>query len=62
MLRTLIFGGIVAYVGKKLYDDGTLTQFRDDLARRLRPEDAGDRQPSKTGTAPPAATTPQPVV
>jgi hypothetical protein len=34
MIRTLIFGAIAAYVGKKLYDDGKLTEFKDDLVTR----------------------------
>jgi hypothetical protein len=34
MIRTLIFGAIAGYVGKKLYDDGKLDQFRDDLVSR----------------------------
>ena len=34
MIRTLIFGAIAGHVGKKLYDDGKLDQFRDDLVAR----------------------------
>ncbi|MDO7834278.1 hypothetical protein Q4610_04395 [Sphingobium sp. HBC34] len=34
MIRTLIFGAIAGYVGKKLYDDGKLTEFKDDLVAR----------------------------
>lgn len=34
MIRTLIFGAIAGYVGKKLYDDGKLTEFKDDLVSR----------------------------
>ena len=34
MIRTLIFGAIAGYVGKKLYDDGKLTEFKDDLVTR----------------------------
>ena len=34
MIRTLIFGALAGYVGKKLYDDGKLTQFKDDLVAR----------------------------
>lgn len=34
MIRTLIFGAIAGYVGKKLYDDGKLTQFKDDIVAR----------------------------
>ncbi|PZU60220.1 MAG: hypothetical protein DI547_04130 [Sphingobium sp.] len=63
MLRTLIFGAIAAYVGKKLYDDGTLSGFRDDLARRLSPGDAsapvpgGVAVPSGSAAAPASAPT-----
>ena len=34
MIRTLIFGAIAGYVGKKLYDEGKLTEFKDDLVSR----------------------------
>ncbi|HKY81762.1 MAG TPA: hypothetical protein VJM09_09865 [Sphingobium sp.] len=34
MIRTLIFGAIAGYVGKKLYDEGKLTDFKDDLVSR----------------------------
>jgi hypothetical protein len=34
MIRTLIFGAIAGYVGKKLYDEGKLTEFKDDLVTR----------------------------
>ncbi len=34
MIRTLIFGAIAGYVGKKLYDEGKLTEFTDDLKAR----------------------------
>lgn len=34
MIRTLIFGAIAGYVGKKLYDDGKLTEFKNDLVTR----------------------------
>lgn len=34
MLRTLIFGAIAGYVGKKLYDEGKLTEFKEDLVGR----------------------------
>lgn len=34
MMRTLIFGAIAGYVGKKLYDEGKLTEFKDDLVAR----------------------------
>lgn len=35
MIRTLIFGAIAGYVGKKLYDQGKLTEFKNDLTNRL---------------------------
>jgi len=35
MIRTLIFGAIAGYVGKKLYDEGKLTEFKDDLVSRI---------------------------
>lgn len=35
MIRTLIFGAIAGYVGKKLYDDGKIDAFRDDLVKRF---------------------------
>ena len=34
MIRTLIFGAIAGYVGKKLYDEGKLTEFKNDLVGR----------------------------
>ncbi|WHO37843.1 hypothetical protein PMI04_014875 [Sphingobium sp. AP49] len=34
MIRTLIFGAIAGYVGKKLYDEGKLTEFKSDLVAR----------------------------
>ncbi|MEJ7934724.1 hypothetical protein WG907_10700 [Sphingobium sp. AN558] len=34
MIRTLIFGAIAGYVGKKLYDEGKLTEFKDDIVSR----------------------------
>ena len=34
MIRTLIFGAIAGYVGKKLYDEGKLTEFKNDLSTR----------------------------
>lgn len=34
MIRTLIFGAIAGYVGKKLYDEGKLDDFRNDLVSR----------------------------
>ncbi|MGE4323317.1 MAG: hypothetical protein AB7E60_09845 [Sphingobium sp.] len=41
MIRTLIFGAIAGYVGKKLYDDGKLTAFKDDVANRYNEAKAG---------------------
>ncbi|EQB12347.1 MULTISPECIES: hypothetical protein [Sphingobium] len=35
MIRTLIFGAIAGYVGKKLYDEGKLTEFKNDLSTRF---------------------------
>lgn len=34
MIRTLIFGAIAGYVGKKLYDEGKLTEFKEDMVTR----------------------------
>ena len=34
MIRTLIFGAIAGYVGKKLYDEGKLTEFKNDIVTR----------------------------
>lgn len=34
MIRTLIFGAIAGYVGKKLYDEGKLTEFKNDITAR----------------------------
>lgn len=34
MIRTLIFGAIAGYVGKKLYDEGKLTEFKNDVIAR----------------------------
>ncbi|MBB3980887.1 hypothetical protein GGR44_000518 [Sphingobium fontiphilum] len=55
MIRTLIFGAIAGYVGKKLYDEGKLDAFRDDLVKRfneLKQPAPADAAPA----APPAAT------
>ena len=35
MLRTLVFGVIAGIVGKKLYDNGSIDRFGDDLKTRL---------------------------
>jgi hypothetical protein len=56
MIRTLIFGAIAGYVGKKLYDEGKLTEFKDDLVARLNV--AGDKVATATGSttaAPPVS-------
>ncbi|MEJ7927754.1 hypothetical protein WG908_13440 [Sphingobium sp. AN641] len=57
MIRTLIFGAIAGYVGKKLYDEGKLTSFKDDLVKRvdtLKADYAADRpapsRPAPSGT------------
>jgi hypothetical protein len=34
LLRTLVFGAIVGVVGKKLYENGSLERFGDDLKTR----------------------------
>lgn len=48
MIRTLIFGAIAGYVGKKLYDEGKLQEFKDDLLTRLN-VDRGSTSGSSTG-------------
>lgn len=50
MIRTLIFGAIAGYVGKKLYDEGKLTAFKDDLTTRYNEAkaDLSRRQASDT--------------
>ena len=48
MIRTLIFGAIAGYVGKKLYDEGKLTEFKDDLVARYH-EARGDHS-ARSGT------------
>ena len=59
MIRTLIFGAIAGYVGKKLYDEGKLTEFKDDLVARYDQAKAdlaakrGESEPA-FGTAAPA--------
>jgi hypothetical protein len=57
MIRTLIFGAIAGYVGKKLYDEGKLTEFRDDLVARYNQarSDLEDRKHEGASTATPAA-------
>ncbi|GLV20481.1 hypothetical protein [Sphingobium agri] len=49
MIRTLIFGAIAGYVGKKLYDEGKLTEFKDDLVGRYN-QVRGDLS-SRTGSS-----------
>lgn len=56
MIRTLIFGAIAGYVGKKLYDDGKLTEFKDDLVARY--GDAKAELADKTADATRTPTTP----
>ncbi|KEQ53705.1 hypothetical protein [Sphingobium chlorophenolicum] len=69
MIRTLIFGAIAGYVGKKLYDEGKLTEFKDDLVARYnqaktdldqRRDDEGAASGPGTPTAP--AVSPAPLV
>jgi hypothetical protein len=50
MIRTLIFGAIAAYVGKKLYNEGKLTEFKNDLTSRLNldRDPAAPRAPAST--------------
>lgn len=58
MIRTLIFGAIAGYVGKKLYDEGKLTGFKDDLVARYKDASANlaareaQSAPIVTSTAP----------
>jgi len=57
MIRTLIFGAIAGYVGKKLYDEGKLTEFKDDLVSRYNQakSDIADKRADSnisTGAAP----------
>lgn len=55
MIRTLIFGAIAGYVGKKLYDDGKLTEFKDDLVGRYNQAkaDLADQRVATTPTTTP---------
>lgn len=60
MIRTLIFGAIAGYVGKKLYDEGKLTEFKNDLVGRYNDAKAKldeQRSSSDTPTAPLVGTT-----
>lgn len=62
MIRTLIFGAIAGYVGKKLYDEGKLTEFKDDLANRYQQvrHDMSNRSASANGAmTPPVTSMPQ---
>ncbi|NWK98202.1 hypothetical protein DM806_21555 [Sphingobium lactosutens] len=59
MIRTLIFGAIAGYVGKKLYDEGKLTEFKDDLVTRYNEAKAKlEDQRTATGSEPAAVTAP----
>lgn len=59
MIRTLIFGAIAGYVGKKLYDEGKLTEFKDDLVSRYNQAraDLSARHEERPGTTIPPRTT-----
>lgn len=48
MIRTLIFGAIAGYVGKKLYDEGKLTEFKEDLVSRYQQAREGISSNSST--------------
>lgn len=52
MIRTLIFGAIAGYVGKKLYDDGKLTEFKNDLVTRYNDAKANLADQSETLATP----------
>ncbi|BAI95997.1 hypothetical protein Sj15T_03300 [Sphingobium sp. TA15] len=60
MIRTLIFGAIAGYVGKKLYDEGKLTEFKDDLVARYNQakSDLDQRRDSDTTATSPNLATP----
>ena len=60
MIRTLIFGAIAGYVGKKLYDEGKLTEFTDDLKARYQQvrNDISDRSASTSTMTPPRTSMP----
>ncbi|CCW15680.1 hypothetical protein EBBID32_60 [Sphingobium indicum BiD32] len=57
MIRTLIFGAIAGYVGKKLYDDGKLDQFRDDLVARYNQAKADLSDQRAADSSPPTPVT-----
>jgi hypothetical protein len=59
MIRTLIFGAIAGYVGKKLYDQGKLTEFKNDLTARYnqaKADIATQRADEPTSSTAPATT------
>lgn len=60
MIRTLIFGAIAGYVGKKLYDEGKLTEFTDDLKSRYQQvrNDISDRSAGNSAMTPPRTSMP----
>lgn len=60
MIRTLIFGAIAGYVGKKLYDEGKLTEFKEDLVTRYNKarDDISNRTGSRLGSDMSPAITP----
>lgn len=61
MIRTLIFGAIAGYVGKKLYDEGKLTEFKDDLVSRYHQvRDDMSTRSAQSGHS--ASGTPSPVI
>lgn len=51
MLRTLIFGAILGYAGKKLYESGALKEFSDDLKTRISDTHIANRPVPATATA-----------
>ena len=61
MIRTLIFGAIAGYVGKKLYDEGKLTEFKDDLVARYN-EAKTKLEDHRAATGSESITTPSPVI
>lgn len=61
MIRTLIFGAIAGYVGKKLYDEGKLNEFKDDVIARYSQAKADltdKRDPVATPVITPTTTSP----
>ncbi|HUD92746.1 hypothetical protein [Sphingobium sp.] len=61
MIRTLIFGAIAGYVGKKLYDEGKLTEFKDDLVTRYN-EAKTKLEDQRAATGSESVTTSSPIV